>query len=177
MISRRELWEYRKKRSNHFLGWGKVWSGGCTGWRRKIIFWYRKKVARTGTPWLQSRALPGLVHYRRPALSFLAKVGPPRRLTRRARPAVPYPARLLPARTRCRVTVLLRCPDLPGPARCSRDTAKVAVFRLASSHPQPETLPRGYPNDCPSLSRAGGAKREAGRGRSGPNEHRFRVRR
>ena len=25
----------------------------------------------------------------------------------------------------------------------------VAVFRLASSHPQPETLPRGYPNDCP----------------------------
>jgi hypothetical protein len=50
-----------------------------------------------------------------------------------------------------------------GPARCSRDTAKVAVFRLASSHPQPETLPRGYPNDCPSLSRAGGAKRAAGR--------------
>jgi hypothetical protein len=38
-------------------------------------------------------------------------------------------------------------------------------------------LPRGYPDDCPSLSRAGGAKREAGRGRSGPNERRFRVRR
>ena len=78
---------------------------------------------------------------------------------------------------RCRVPVLLSRPDLPGPARCSRDTAKVAVFRLASSHPRPETLPRGYPNDCPPLSRAGGAKREAGRGRSGPNEHRFRVRR
>lgn len=49
--------------------------------------------------------------------------------------AVPYLARLLPARTRYRVPVLLRCPDLPGPARCSRDTAMVAVFRLASSHP------------------------------------------
>lgn len=58
---------------------------------------------------------------------------------------------------RCCFPVLLSRPDLPGPARCSRDTAKVAVFRLASSHPQPETLPRGYPNDCPSLSRAGGA--------------------
>ena len=55
-------------------------------------------------------------------------------------------------------------PVKAGPARRSRDTAKVAVFRLASSHPQPETLPRGYPNDCPSLSRAGGAKRAAGPG-------------
>ncbi len=42
---------------------------------------------------------------------------------------------------RCCVPVLLGRPDLPGPARCSRDTAKVAVFRLASSHPRPETSP------------------------------------
>ena len=41
-----------------------------------------------------------------------------------------------------RVPVLLGCPDLTWPARCSRDTAMVAVFRLASSHPQPETDPR-----------------------------------
>ena len=108
-----------------------------------------------------------------PGIIFLGKVGPPRRLTRRARPAVPYPARLLPAPRRA--PVCLSCWAVLIfllPARCSRDTAIVAVFRLASSHPQPETLPRGYPNDCPSLSRAGGAKREAGRGRSGPNERR-----
>ena len=36
---------------------------------------------------------------------------------------------------RCRVPVLLSSPDLIWPARCSRDTAKVAVFRLASSPP------------------------------------------
>ena len=49
--------------------------------------------------------------------------------------AVPCPARLLPARTCRRMPVLLSRPVLPLPARCSRDTAKVAVFRLASSHP------------------------------------------
>ena len=56
--------------------------------------------------------------------------------------AVPYPARLLPARTAAvRVPVLLRCPDLPWPTRCSRDTAMVAVFRLASSHPTGNLTP------------------------------------
>ena len=157
---------------------GKVSGGGCTGIRRRSFFGTGKRWPGQGHRDANQKSPAGLVQYRRPALSFLAKVGPPRRLTRRARPAVPYPARLLPARTAAVVPVLLRCPDPPGPARCSRDTAKVAVFRLASSHPHPETLPRGYPNDCPSLSRAGGAKRAAGRrGRSGPNEHRFRVRR
>ncbi|MEN6396590.1 MAG: hypothetical protein ABFC78_08920 [Methanoregula sp.] len=42
---------------------------------------------------------------------------------------------------RCRVLVLLSSPDLTGPARCSRDTAKVAVFRLASSHPDRKPVP------------------------------------
>ena len=53
--------------------------------------------------------------------------------------AVPCPTRLLPARTCRRMPVLLSSPDLPWPARCSRDTAKVAVFRLASTHPDRAT--------------------------------------
>ena len=77
-----------------------------------------------------------------------------------------------------RVPVILGCPDLTWPARCSRDTAMVAVFRLASSHPRPETDPRrSYRYILPALLRAGGAKRAVGRGRSGPSERRFRVRR
>jgi hypothetical protein len=49
MISRRELWEYRKKRSTIF-GLVKSLRWWLHRVKTKIIFWYRKKVARTGTP-------------------------------------------------------------------------------------------------------------------------------
>jgi hypothetical protein len=49
MISRRELWQYRKKRSTIF-GMGKSLIWWLHRIKTKIIFWYRKKVARTGTP-------------------------------------------------------------------------------------------------------------------------------
>jgi len=86
----------------------------------------------------------GLVQYRRLALSFLAKLAHPE--GSRDGPALRSRNRLAFSRPPplSRVLVLLGCSDLPGPARCSRDTAKVAVFRLASSHPQPETFLRGY---------------------------------
>jgi len=49
MISRRELWEYRKKRSTIF-GLVKSLRWWLHRVKKRIIFWYRKKVARTGTP-------------------------------------------------------------------------------------------------------------------------------
>jgi hypothetical protein len=49
---------------------------------------------------------------------------------------------------RGRMPILLRCPDLPWPTRCSRDTAKVAVFRLASS--RPDNRPPSGELSCPT---------------------------
>jgi hypothetical protein len=49
MISRRKLWEYRKKRSTIF-GLVKSLRWWLHRVKQRIIFWYRKKVARTGTP-------------------------------------------------------------------------------------------------------------------------------
>lgn len=49
MLSRREYWEHRKYRNTIFGMWKSL------RWllhriKKKIIFQYRKKVARTGTP-------------------------------------------------------------------------------------------------------------------------------
>jgi hypothetical protein len=96
----------------------------------------------------------------------------------------------------CRVPVLLRCPDLSWPARCSRDTAKVAVFRFASPT-RTRVLPRrgSHQNRLPALGREecvpkDGERRGCscatpesepstggGSGRSGPSERRNGVRR
>ena len=71
-----------------------------------------------------------------PGIIFLGKrLGPPRRLTRRARTRSRNRLAFSLPRPYARVPVLLGCPDHTWPARCSRDTAMVAVFRLASSHP------------------------------------------
>ncbi|OPY36646.1 MAG: hypothetical protein A4E34_00210 [Methanoregula sp. PtaU1.Bin006] len=49
MLSRREYWEHRKYRNTIFGLWKSLrWL--LYRMKMRIIFWYRKKVARTGTP-------------------------------------------------------------------------------------------------------------------------------
>ncbi len=99
-----------------------------------------------------------------PGIIFLGKrLGPPRRLERRARTRSRNRLAFSLPRPYARVPVLLGCPDHTWPARCSRDTAMVAVFRLASSHPDNFLAPIGalsYKTDRP---RAGGARSEGRR--------------
>ena len=99
-----------------------------------------------------------------PGIIFLGKrLGPPRMLARRARTRSRNRLAFSRPRPYARVPVLMGCPDHTWPARCSRDTAMVAVFRLASSHPQPETDPRrSYRYILPALKKGG--RSEAGGG-------------
>jgi len=125
-----------------FGGWEKVWSGGCTGRRKKSSFISGKMRPGQGHHETNHMPCPGWYNIRRMALSFLAKVGPPEGSRDSPAEAVPCPARLLPALT---AAVLGSCPVemlwSSLPTRCSRDTAMVAVFRLASSHPDTEPVP------------------------------------
>jgi len=63
---------------------------------------------------------------------------------------------------------------LDPPDKASDRPLMRPVTVALSSLPFPETDLRSYRYDCPSLSRAGGAKRAAGPGPSGPSEHRDR---
>ena len=63
---------------------------------------------------------------------------------------------------------------LDPPDKASDRPLMRPVTVALSSLPCPETDLRSYRYDCPSLSRAGGAKRAAGPGPSGPSEHRDR---
>ncbi len=143
MLSRSEFREHRKNRST-IWGMGKRVIWWLHRIKKKILFHLVKTVARQGHHEVQSRALPGLVHYRLPGIIFLGKGWPtlkahatgPLMRSRNRFAFSPLTAAVIP--------VPLRCSDLPWPTRCSRDTAKVAVFRLASSHPGPEpVLPSG----------------------------------
>ena len=73
-----------------------------------------------------------------------------------------------------RCSVGTRSPRLDPPDKASDRPLMRPVTVALSSHPCPETDLRSYRYDCPSLSRAGGAKRAAGPGPSGPSEHRDR---
>ena len=72
------------------------------------------------------------------------------------------------------VPVGTRSPRLDPPDKASDRPLMRPVTVALSSLPCPETDLRSYRYDCPSLSRAGGAKRAAGPGPSGPSEHRDR---
>ena len=129
--------------------------------KEKNPFSVRIKVARQGHHESNQRALPGwyiigVRHY----LSWQSWPTPKTRAT--GPHAVPYPARLIPART---AAVCLSCWAaliLPGPARCSRDTAMVAVFRLASFPP-----PTGNRPPFRALSQLTACPREGGRSEAG----------
>ena len=73
-----------------------------------------------------------------------------------------------------RFPVGTRSPRLDPPDKASDRPLMRPVTVALSSLPCPETDLRSYRYDCPSLSRAGGAKRAAGPGPSGPSEHRDR---
>ncbi len=73
-----------------------------------------------------------------------------------------------------RFPVGTRSPRLDPPDKASDRTLMRPVTVALSSLPCPETVLRSYRYDCPSLSRAGGAKRAAGPGPNGPSEHRDR---
>ena len=73
-----------------------------------------------------------------------------------------------------RFPVGTRSPRLDPPDKASDRPLMRPVTVALSSLPCPETDLRSYHYDCPSLSRAGGAKRAAGPGPSGPSEHRDR---
>ena len=73
-----------------------------------------------------------------------------------------------------RCSVGTRSPRLDPPDKASDRPLMRPVTVALSSLPCPETDLRSYRYDCPSLSRAGGAKRAAGPGPSGPSEHRDR---
>ena len=73
-----------------------------------------------------------------------------------------------------RFSVSTRSPRLDPPDKANDRPLMRPVTVALSSLPCPETDLRPYRNDCPSLSRAGGAKRAAGPGPSGPSEHRDR---
>jgi hypothetical protein len=73
-----------------------------------------------------------------------------------------------------RCSVGTRSPRLDPPDKTSDRPLMRPVTVALSSLPCPETDLRSYRYDCPSLSRAGGAKRAAGPGPSGPSEHRDR---
>ena len=73
-----------------------------------------------------------------------------------------------------RFPVGTRSPRLDPPDKASDRPLMRPVTVALSSPPRHETDLRSYRYDCPSLSRAGGAKRAAGPGPSGPSEHRDR---
>jgi hypothetical protein len=73
-----------------------------------------------------------------------------------------------------RCSVSTRSLRLDPPDKASDRPLMRPVTVALSSLPCPETDLRSYRYDCPSLSRAGGAKRAAGPGPSGPSEHRDR---
>ena len=73
-----------------------------------------------------------------------------------------------------RCSVGTRSPRLDPPDKASDRPLMRPVTVALSSLPRHETDLRSYRYDCPSLSRAGGAKRAAGPGPSGPSEHRDR---
>jgi hypothetical protein len=176
MLSWREYRKYRKKRSTIF-GIGKSLIWWLHRMKKKNHFSVQVKGGPdrdTMTP-IKEPCRVGTISTS--GIIFLGKDWPTLKAHATGPPCGPVSGSPSSRPDRCRVPVLLSRPDLPWPARCSRDTAMVAVFRLASPHPRPETDLRSYPNGLPALSRAGGAKRAVGRGRSGPNEHRFRVRR
>ena len=73
-----------------------------------------------------------------------------------------------------RYSVGTRSLRLDPPDKASDRPLMRPVTVALSSLPCPETDLRSYRIDCPSLSRAGGAKRAAGPWPSGPSEHRDR---
>ena len=74
-----------------------------------------------------------------------------------------------------RVPVLMGCPDHTWPARCSRDTAMVAVFRLAPSHPS--LVPKGsHHTKLPAGGREEHVPKGGERGDACPSPEESRVR-